>query len=133
MISMQTEEVVEILRRISTNLDAIREHTKRLARSSYKQDLEKVASTPQRQEMWRLCDGTLSTEDIAKKIGVSTRSVQYFVEEGEKMGLIKSYRRGYPKRNEDFDEIPPEWKPYRKPAEEKVEIGPKSVETPGGA
>jgi len=117
---MQTEEVVEILRRISVSLDAIREHTRRLARSSYKEDLEKIASTPQRQEMWRLCDGTLSTEDIARKIAVSTRTVQYFVEEAERMGLVRSYRRGYPKRNEDFDEIPSEWKSYRK-AEEKGE------------
>jgi len=125
---MKTEELADILRRISTNLDAIREHTKRLARSSYREDLEKAASTPQRQEMWRLCDGTLGSEDIAKKIGVSTRTVQYFIEEAEKAGLIKSYRRGYPKRNEDFDEIPSEWKPYRKPAEEK-EVAQKSAET----
>jgi len=128
---MQTEEVVEILRRISTSLDAIKEHTRRLSRSSYKEDLEKVTSTPQRQEMWRLCDGTLSTEDIARKIGVSTRTVQYFVEEAERMGLVKSYRRGYPKRNEDFDEIPSEWKPYRKP-QEKVEVAQETTETQGG-
>lgn len=128
---MQTEEVVEILRRISTNLDSIREHTRRLARSSYKEDLEKVASTPQRQEMWRLCNGTLSTEDIASRIGVSTRTVQYFVEEAERMGLVKSYRRGYPKRNEDFDEIPSEWRPYKKP-EEKVEVAQETTETQGG-
>jgi predicted DNA-binding protein (UPF0251 family) len=128
---MQTEEAVEILRRISTSLDAIREHTRRLARSSYKDDLEKVASTPQRQEMWRLCDGTLTTEDIARKIGVSTRTVQYFVEAAERTGLVKSHRRGYPKRNEDFDEIPSEWKPYRKPKEE-VEVTHETAETHGG-
>lgn len=130
---MQTEEEIEILRRISASLDAIREHTRRLARSSYKEDLEKVASTPQRQEMWRLCDGTLRTEDIARKIGASIRTVQYFFEEAEKMGLIKSYRRGYPRRNEDFDEIPSEWKPYRKSVEEKPEVSQKGVETLGGA
>lgn len=128
---MSTEEDIEILRRISNSLDAIREHTRRLARSSYREDLEKAASTSQRQEMWRLCDGTLSTEDIAKKIGVSTRTVQYFVEEAEKKGLIKSYRRGYPKRNEEFDEIPTEWKPYKKPAEEKVKVVAENVETTG--
>jgi len=127
---MQREEVIEILRRMSANLDAIREHTRRLSRSSYREDLEKVASTPQRQEMWRLCDGTLNTEDIARKIGISTRTVQYFVEEAEKMGLIKSYRRGYPKRNEDFDEIPTEWKPYRRPVE-KIEVAKETAETHG--
>lgn len=128
---MQTE-VVEILRRISASLDAIRVHTRRLSRASYKEDLGKVASTPQRQEMWRLCDGTLSTEDIAKKIGVSTRTVQYFVEEAEKVGLVKSYRRGYPKRNEDYEEIPSEWKPYKR-AEEKVDVAQETTETHGDA
>jgi Fic family protein len=129
---MSTDEIIEILRKISSNLDSIREHTKRLARSSYRQDLEKIASTPQRQEMWRLCNGSLSTEDIAEKIGVSTRSVQYFIEEGEKKGLIKLYRRGYPKRNEDFDEIPAEWKPYKKASEEKVGVDTTSIETNSG-
>lgn len=118
---MESSEVAEILKRISDSLDSIREHTKRLARSSYKEDLEKIASTSQRQEMWRLCNGVLSTEDIAKRIGVSTRTVQYFIEEAEKSGLVKSYRRGYPKRIEDFDEIPSEWKPYRRTDEDKSE------------
>lgn len=131
MVNMQTEEVVEILRRISASLDSIREHTRRLARASFKEDLEKVASTPQRQEMWRLCNGTLSTEDIAGRIGVSTRTVQYFIEDAERTGLVKSYRRGYPKRNEDFDEIPSEWKPFKKSAE-KVNFAQETTETHGG-
>ena len=123
--------MVEILRRIGVSLDAIREHTRRLARSSYKEDLEKIASTPQRQEMWRLCNGTVSTEDIARKIGVSTRTVQYFIEEAERVGLVKLYRRGYPKRNEEFDETPSEWKPYRK-LEEKAQVSQETAETQGG-
>jgi len=112
----QEDQIVELLKRISDDIHAVRIHTTRLARDSYRQDLERVASTPERQEMWRLCDGILSNEEIAKKVGVSLRTVQYFVQDGEKADLVTMVRRGYPKRTEDYDVIPPEWKPYRKPA-----------------
>jgi len=84
-----------------------------LVRDLYRRDLERVASTPERQEMWRLCDGTLSSKKIANKVGVSVRTVQYFLNEARKAGLIAFLRRGYPKRTDDFDVIPPEWKPYK--------------------
>ena len=86
-----------------------------MARDSYGQDLEKTANTPARQEIWRLCDGNLSNDEIAKKIGITLRAVQYFIQDAEKKGLITSQRRGYPKRPDNFDEIPVEWKPYKKP------------------
>jgi len=70
--------------------------------------------------MWRLADGTLSNEEIAGQIGVTLRSVQYFVQEAESEGLIIRKKRGYPKRIEDI--IPPEWKSWkrRKAQGEKV-------------
>lgn len=109
-------QVVELLGRMSDDLRALRKSVTRLARESYKQDLVRIASTPERQEMWRLCDGTLSNEEIAKRIGVKLRTVQYFVQEAEKAGLIEMAKRGYPKRTDDFNIVPEEWKPYRKPA-----------------
>ncbi len=112
---MQAEEqIVEMLKRISEDLHAIRRHTNRLVRDSYRHELERIASTPERQEIWRLCDGTLSTEEIAKRVGISVRTVQYFVQEAEKAGLLVSVRRSYSRRTEDYDEIPSEWKPYKK-------------------
>lgn len=110
----EEDVIVELLRGIREDLQAIRRHTMRLARETYRKDLEKVASTPERQEMWRLFDGTLRTEEIAKMVGVTPRAVQYFTSEVEKLGLITFPRRGYPKRIEDFDIIPPEWKPYKR-------------------
>lgn len=107
------ERVLELLKRISEDMHVVRVHTKRLVRDSYKQDLERVASTPERQEIWRLCDETLSTEEIAKKLGVSVRTVQYFVQDAQKFGLVVLVKRGYPKRTDDYDEIPTEWKPYK--------------------
>ena len=116
------QQILELLKRISEDLQAIRRHTTRLVRESYRHDLELVASTSERQEMWRLCDGTLSNEEIAKKVGMSLRTVQYFVQEAEKKELVLSVKRGYPKRNEDYNEIPSEWKPYKRPVETREEI-----------
>jgi len=119
---MQSENhTVELLARISNDIHAIRKNIIRLVRDSYRQDLERAASTPERQEMWRLFDGTISTEDIAKRVGVSARTVQYFVQDAEKVGLVKIAKRGFPKRTEDFDVIPSEWKSYKKPTSQPLE------------
>lgn len=108
--------VAELLVGVAQDLHAIRRNVARLARESYRQDLLRVASTSQRQEIWRLADGSLNTEAIAKKAAIPLRTVQYFIQEAEKAGLIETVKRGYPKRTSDFDEVPSEWKPYRKPA-----------------
>lgn len=63
-----------------------------------------LASTTERKNMWMLSDGKNSSSDIAKKVGVSARSVRYFVEEGKKKGLLVIEKRGYPKRK--FEYIP---------------------------
>lgn len=112
---MSEQVLAELLKTIGEDIRRMRMDISRLARDSYRQDLEKVANTPARQEMWRLCDGTLGNEEIAKKIGVTLRAVQYFIQDAEKKGLVIFPRRGYPKRTDSFDEIPVEWKPYKKP------------------
>lgn len=109
-----SNEIADLLRQIRNDLQAVRNHTRRLARGSYLEDLRRVASTPQRQEIWRLSDGTRTTQEIASLIGVSLRAVQYFVDDSQKLGLIVALKRGYPKRTEDFNEIPVDWAPYRK-------------------
>jgi predicted transcriptional regulator len=112
---MTDQDLVDLIKALSEDVRQIRSDMARLARDSYRQDLEKVANTPIRQEIWRLCDGDISSEEISKKIGVTLRTVQYFVQDAEKKGLIISQRRGYPKRNDSYDEVPAEWKPYKKP------------------
>lgn len=111
---MSESDLANLFRAIGDDIRRIRIDMARLARSSYRQDLENVANTPVRQEIWRLCDGVLNNDEIAKKVGVTLRAVQYFVQDAEKKGLIISQRRGYPKRTDSFDEIPVEWKPYKK-------------------
>lgn len=108
--------VAELLTGVAQDLHAIRRNVARLARESYRQDLLRIASTSQRQEIWRLADGSLNTEAIATKAAIPLRTVQYFIQEAEKAGLIETAKRGFPKRTSDYDEIPSEWKPYRMPA-----------------
>lgn len=113
---MQEGQNTELLEKISDDIRAMRKNLARLARESYRQDLQRTASTPERQEIWRLCDGSLNTDEIARRVGVSSRSVQYFVQDAEKLSLLLIVKRGYPKRTDDFDVIPPEWKAYKKGA-----------------
>ncbi|MGI0086799.1 MAG: winged helix-turn-helix transcriptional regulator [Nitrosotalea sp.] len=118
---MSEQALIDLLRAISEDIHWIRMDIARLARDSYKQDLEKIANTPARQEIWRLCDGNLSNEEIAKRIGVTLRAVQYFVQDAERLGLVSMPKRGYPKRPDTFNEIPSEWKPYKKPEGQPTE------------
>jgi len=120
------DEMVELLKKISEEISAIKRYARFQARDAISTTLNKVATTPERQQMWRLADGTRSNEEIATQIGVSLRSVQYFVQEAEDAGLIIVEKRGYPKRIEDI--IPPEWKPW-KPKQAKVEAQPQPQET----
>jgi len=111
---MSEQDLIYFLKIISEDIHWIRRDIARLARGSYLQDLEKIANTPVRREIWRLCNGDFRTEEIAKKVDISARAVQYFIQDAEKKGLIITPKRGYPKRPDNFDEIPTEWKPYKK-------------------
>jgi hypothetical protein len=116
---------------INENVEELREikrYLKVLSASAVMDLLNKVASTPERQQMWRLSDGSHSNDEISKQTGVTPRAVQYFVQESESMGLIENERRGYPKRILDI--FPKEWKPW-KPAKEKGVTSP-TTNTPSG-
>ena len=85
----------------------IRQLLEMVARDSLKAELEKIATTPTRKRMWALLNGMTSTEEIAKKVNSTQRSVQIFVKELRNADLITMEKRGYPKRK--FDYIPAEW------------------------
>ncbi len=86
----------------------IRQLLEILARDALKRELEKYATTVQRRKIWALCNGLLSTEEIARRVGVTTRAVQIFLEELRKTDLVTFIKRGYPKRRFEF--VPAEWK-----------------------
>jgi len=105
------EDEIGLLKRISEDIAVIKRYARFQASSEISSILKVVAKTPERQEMWRLADGTHSNEHIAKRIGVTLRSVQYFVQEAEEAELIIMEKRGYPKRIANL--IPLEWKPWK--------------------
>lgn len=74
---------------------------------SLKEELEKIATTAERRRMWALFDGTLSTEEIARRVGVTQRAVQIAAREFQAKDWILIKRRGYPERR--FDYIPSDW------------------------
>lgn len=112
---MDDETLIEILKEIKE----LKRYMKILSSTAITNQLNKVATTPERQQVWRLADGSRSNDEISKNIGVSLRTVQYFVQEAENMGLVTNEKRGYPKRIEDV--IPKEWKPW-KPFKEKTTV-----------
>ena len=108
---MSKDETLTILKKISEDIAVIKRYARFQALSAMSNVLKVVAKTPERQEMWRMADGTHSNEEIANRIGVTLRGVQYFTQETEDAGLIIMEKRGYPKRV--IDMTPPEWKPWK--------------------
>jgi len=98
----------EVIMEALDELSKIRQLLEILAEDALRKKLEKVATTKERKKMWSLLDGTLSTEEIAKKVNVTQRAVQIFIRELKEMGLVSIEKRGYPKRR--FDYIPADWK-----------------------
>jgi hypothetical protein len=108
---MSEDEMVNLLRKISEDISMMKNFVRLQAMESISTILRKIASTPERQQMWRLADSNRSNEEIARMIGVALRSVQYFVQEAQDAGLIVMKRRGYPGRTVDI--FPSEWKPWK--------------------
>lgn len=106
-VADKDEEKLDLLREINESLKVIRKLTEIQLRGPIKDELAQFASSNERKKMWMLCDGALSTIEMSKKVGVSPRAVQYFVQDGLKAGFIRVDRRGYPSRTIDW--IPPEW------------------------
>jgi len=93
---------------MNDNLISIRKLLELQAKGEIEKELGEIASTPERRKMWILCTGELSTEQISKKSKTSDRTVQYFVKDGIRAGLLGLKKRGYPKRLIDL--IPASWK-----------------------
>jgi len=72
-------------------------------------ELEKILTTKERRMVWALSDGFTDTKAIAKKAGISIRTVQVTVKELQEADYLVVERRGFPKRR--FDYVPFEWKP----------------------
>jgi len=93
--------------RLYEEIVTIRHLLELLARSDIKEELEKIATTDERKNVWALCTGFLSTREMSEMIGVSQRAIQIFVGELRDADLITIERRGYPKRKYDY--VPSGW------------------------
>jgi len=100
-------EQLAVLKGILENLVVIRQLMELQLRKLIKEELERVASTPERKKMWILCDGATSTSEISRKVGVSTRAVQYFIRDAQRLELIRIDKRGFPRRAINW--IPSDW------------------------
>jgi hypothetical protein len=108
---MSENEMINLLQKISEDIAMVKNYAKIQTFEAMSAILRKIASTPERQQMWRLADGNNSNEEIASRIGVVLRSVQYFVQEAQDAGLIIMKRRGYPSRIMDI--FPSEWRTWK--------------------
>lgn len=108
---MSQDETLRLLEQIREGVEAIRRDIGFLSKGALSEVLKGIATTSERQQMWRLCDGTRSTEQIAREIGVTLRSVQYFIQEAEDANLVFMEKRAYPKRVKET--VPPDWKPWK--------------------
>jgi hypothetical protein len=114
----EEDEMILLLKKIAEDIRSVKAYARFQARDAITVVLSKIATTPDRQQMWRLADGSLSNDQISKQVGVTLRSVQYFVQEAESAGLFVTEKRGYPKRVEDV--FPIDWKTWKpKKSEEK--------------
>lgn len=111
------EDEVFLSKNVIKELNEIKRYLRFLARESIVTQLSKTATTPDRQQIWRLADGSLSNEQIAQKVGITLRAVQYFVEEAEAVGLIISEKRGYPRKIENI--VPSDWKAWKHKMQQK--------------
>lgn len=97
----------ELLEKILSELKEIRHLHLLNSRETLILLLNELASTDERKQIWGLLDGLTSTSDIAEKVKVSSRAVQFFISQLEEKELIITERRGYPKRRMDY--IPSKW------------------------
>lgn len=70
-------------------------------------ELGKLVTSDERKKIWVLIDGTRSTKEIAKKVGVVVRSVNRFLDIGEKMGFVENEWGKPPRKIVDY--TPSSW------------------------
>lgn len=124
---MSQNEITTLLQKISEDVAMMKSFVRLMVAEVSLTSLRKVASTSERQQMWRLADGNRSNEEIAKMVGVALRSVQYFVQDAQDAGLILMKKRGYPSRT--LDVFPSEWRPWKPKSEvaQQQDVGQNSA------
>lgn len=97
-----------ILEQILVELGEIKQILLLSSREAITMELNEIASSKERKQIWGLLDGLTSTSEISNKVGVSARAVQMFVSQLVESEFVIIEKRGYPKRRIDY--IPSNWK-----------------------
>lgn len=84
-----------------------------------KDELSKYATTDDRKRAWVLINGQTMSKDIAQSIGITTRSVDMFLEVLERAELVENLWGRPPKRILDY--VPASWLELMKVEETKEE------------
>lgn len=96
-----------LLQGVIAKLDGIYRLLELQNRSLLEAAVRKVATTKERRKAWILSDGQRKNEEIARLCGAALRTIQQFVQETDRNGLMDTSKRGYPRRR--FDVIPADW------------------------
>src|SRR4029077_13979666 len=94
--------------RLVEEMVSIRRLVEILAKDALRTGLEAVATTDIRKKVYAMIDGSTNTEDIAKRSGLSIRSIQDVVKKLMELDLVTVPKRGFPKRR--FDWVPTDWR-----------------------
>lgn len=96
-----------ILQGIEARLEGIYRLIELQTRPQLEAAIQRLSTTKERRKTWILSDGQRRTEEISRLSGSALRTVQVFIQEAERVGLMDTSRRGYPRRR--FDVIPSDW------------------------
>ncbi len=96
-----------LLQTVIAKLDGIYRLLEIQNRSLLEAAVRKVATTKERRKAWILSDGQRKNEEIARLSGAALRTVQQFVQDAERSGLMDTSKRGFPRRR--YEVIPEEW------------------------
>lgn len=113
-----------ILQKIDARLEGIYRLIELQVRPQLEAAIQRLATTKERRKVWILADGQRKTEEISRLSGSALRTVQVFVQEADRAGLIDASRRGYPRRR--FEVIPAEWAAEAMEVQQALEAPPPS-------
>src|SRR5207245_11007052 len=93
-----------LLQNVIAKLDGIYRLLEIQNRSFLEAAVKKVATTKERRKAWILSDGQRKNEEIARLSGAALRTIQQFVLDADRNGLMDASKRGFPRRR--YDVIP---------------------------
>lgn len=100
-------DTTSILQGIEARLEGIYRLIELQTRPQLEAAIQRLATTKERRKVWILSDGQRKTEEVSRLSGSALRTVQVFIQEADRAGLMDTNRRGYPRRR--FDVIPTGW------------------------